>query len=320
MEVKRVDMVNAMSYGRGVGYISIDNLYRNQTVLMFRRCFALEKVHGTSAHVSFRADRNPQLIFFAGGENHERFVSLFDADTLKERLAALGHAKVTVYGEAYGGKQQGMRAVYGDELRFIAFDVKIGDHWLSVRDAEQVATGLGIEFVPYVETSTDIMELDRERDAPSIVAMRRGCGDDKVREGVVLRPLIEVTLNNGDRIIAKHKCDAFSERATPQKVVDPEKLAVLAEAQAIAQEWVTPMRLAHIMDKLLPSLDPSGMHVGFIKLDMKHTPHVIKAMVVDVYREAAGEVVESRDATAAIGKRTAALFKEWLRAQIGRTS
>ena len=39
---------------------------------------------------------------------------------------------------------------------------------------------------------------------------------------------------------------------------------------------------------------------------------VIAAMVEDVYREGKSEVVESREATAAIGRRTATLFRERL--------
>ncbi len=34
-----------------MGYLHIDNLYKNQTIRLFRECYALEKVHGTSAHV-----------------------------------------------------------------------------------------------------------------------------------------------------------------------------------------------------------------------------------------------------------------------------
>jgi hypothetical protein len=90
---------------------------------------------------------------------------------------------------------------------------------------------------------------------------------------VVLRPPIEVTLNGNHRVVAKHKRQTFSERVTPQKVVDPTKLVVLAEASAIAKEWVTPMRLAHVLDKLPRPLD------------MSVTPQVITAMIADVYRE-----------------------------------
>lgn len=284
-----------------MGYAHIDNLYKNQAILMFRHCWALEKVHGTTAGVTYVEGR--PLAFFSGGTPHDGFVALFDASDLTARFAALGHRKVAIHGEAYGGSLMGMSSTYGDALRFIAFDVRIGQAWLATPDAHQVATGLGLEFVPFVQVSTDLADLDRVRDAPSVVAQRRGLGDDRPREGVVLRPPVEVTLNNGRRVVAKHKRESFSERATPQKIVDPAKLAVLAEASAIAQEWVTPMRLVHVLARIAPPLD------------VRATPRVIAAMVADVYREAAGEVVESRDATTAIGRRTAGLFHEWVRSQ-----
>jgi hypothetical protein len=293
-----------------MSYLSIANLYKNQTILLFRQCYALEKVHGTSAHVTYR---HTKLSYFSGGESHQRFAALFDADDLTARFAALGHLdEVTIYGEAYGGRCMGMRETYGDELRFIAFDVRVGEadsiqkpaRWLSVPDAAQVVAALGLEFVPFVQVSTDLAELDRARDAPSVVARLRGCGDDKAREGVVLRPPVEVTLNNGHRVIAKHKREAFSERATPQKIVDQAKLAVLTQASAIAQEWVTPMRLIHVIDKLPRPLDVSA------------TPRVIQAMVEDIYREAAGEIAQGRDAATAIGRRTAGLFREWIQVQL----
>lgn len=289
-----------------MGYMHIENLYRPdaQRILAFREVYALEKVHGTSAHVSWQSDRIEPLLFFSGGESHDQFVGLFDRAPLADAFRAVGHAQVVVFGEAYGGKQQGMSATYGKDLHFIAFDVKVGEAWLSVPDAEQVATALGIEFVPWAKVSTDLAALDAERDRDSIVAERRGVGPGKKREGVVLRPPFEVRLNNGDRLIAKHKRPDFSERATPPKVDDPAKLVVLAAAQAIADEWVTPMRLTHVLDKLPDATD------------MRAVPQVIAAMVADVYREGSGEIVESREATAAIGKRTAALFKERLNAAI----
>lgn len=290
-----------------MGYMHIENLYRPdaQRILSFREVYALEKVHGTSAHVSWSADRPTPLMFAAGGESHERFIRLFDADELAAKFRAVGHASAVVFGEAYGGKQQGMSATYGKELHFIAFDVKVGESWLAVLDAAQVCDALGIEFVPFERVPTTMDALNHERDRDSVVALRRGVGAGKKREGVVLRPPFEVRLNNGDRVVAKHKRDDFAERATPPHVDDPAKLQVLVAAQAIADEWVTPMRLTHVLGKLTDATD------------MRATPAVIKAMVADVYREGAGEIVESREASAAIGKRTAALFKARLSASIG---
>lgn len=260
-------------------------------------------MHGTSAHVSYRgpvASSNSwtKRAWDSPPEENWR-VGPPPETSLLVAFGKLGHSEVTVYGEAYGGKCQGMRETYGEHLRFIAFDVQVGCTWLSVPDMVQVIEGLGLEVVPWRETSTDLTDLDSERDRPSEVAVLRGVTTSRPREGVVLRPPFEVMTNNGERVMAKHKGAAFEERATPPKVVDPSKLVVLAEAGAVAAEWVTPMRLTHVLDKI-----PGA--------DISKTPQVISAMVEDVYREAAGEIVESKEVRTAIGRRTAELFNDRL--------
>lgn len=283
-----------------MGYMHIDNLYKSQTILLFRECYALEKVHGTSAHIRWTKG---VISFYAGGEKHDNFVALFNKERLADSFAALGHDEVIVYGEAYGGKQQGMRNTYGDALRFIAFDVKIGDLWLNVPSMDRAATNLGFEVVPWRKVSTHLAVLDAERDLPSEVSVRRGIVEPREREGVILRPLVELTTNNGARVIAKHKGDKFRETSKPRPVVDPDKLAVLTAAQAIADEWVTPERLRHVLAKI--ELDGKTV-------EMSSTPVVIAAMVEDVYREGRGEIVESKEARAAIGTATAKLLKREL--------
>jgi hypothetical protein len=223
----------------------------------------------------------------------------------KEMALEHGHdSNITIYGEACGGKLQGMSGTYGKELRFIVFEVLIGEHtWLDVPTAEKIATRLGLEFVPYEIVSTDIESLNAVRDKDSEIAVRRGCGSGKKREGVVLRPLIEVRKNNGDRIMAKHKRDDFRETKTPREV-DPNKAKVLEEVNAISEEFVTPMRLVHVLD---------GFKVNGELPGMEKIPDIIKAMVEDVMREGSGEVVDSKDARKAIGTRTVMLFKNLLK-------
>jgi len=281
-----------------MGYLHIDNLYKSQEILMFKEIYALEKIHGTSAHISWKEGK---VHYFSGGEKHTNFVALFNEEQLTNAFQSLGVPEAVVYGEAYGGKQQGMSDTYGKSLKFIAFDVKIGDSWLSVPQAEEVVKSLGLEFIHYTKIPTDLAAIDKERDAMSIQAVRNGIVEPKIREGIVLRPLVELTKNNGNRIIVKHKRDEFAERATPQKVVDPEKLKVLQEANAIADEWVTMERLKHVLDKMPP------------ETGMEQTGNVIKAMIEDIYREGKGEIVESREAGAAIGKKTALMFKQFFK-------
>jgi hypothetical protein len=288
--------------GSSMGYLHINNLYKDQTILLFKECFALEKVHGTSAHISWNEDK---VGFFAGGESYDKFCALFDPFDLRERFVGLGHPKVMVFGEAYGGKQQGMSKTYGQNLHFIVFDVKIDEAWLSVPEAAVVADKLGLEFVPFELVSTDLAALDTQRDLPSRVAKRRGIVEDRPAEGVVLRPLQEFWDSRG-RIIAKHKRSDFSERASKKDtvVVDPSKMEVLIQSEAIANEWVTPLRLEHVCDHLRAA---AGR-----QLEMCDTPDVIRAMVEDVLREGAGEIVESKDARKAIGSLAAKLFKRFV--------
>lgn len=275
----------------------INNLYKDQRVLAFREVYLLEKVHGTSAHLSWRKAHDPTcLLLYSGGASHDMFEKCFNLPELEERFEALGLAEVTVYGEAYGGKMQGMKDVYGPDLRFIVFDVKVGESWLDVPNMDEVATKLGLEVVPWTKVAWTQEGLDIYRDSPSQVAQRRGCGH-QLREGIVIRPPFEVTVNNGERVMAKHKGEVFSERVHTPKV-RPDKLEVETQAEAIAQEWVTECRLSHVLDKLVPSAT-----------ELRDIPRVNEAMVEDVYREAKGEIVESKEAAGAIKRRAAKLFK-----------
>jgi hypothetical protein len=282
----------------------IQNLYKEQSILLFKECYALEKVHGTNAFIRWNSTTGLQ--FGSGGTKHETFVKLFDQEGLKSKFLASGFPldkTVSIFGESYGGKEQGMSATYGPVGKFIVFDVQVGDCWLDVPKAEKVATDFGLEFVPYAKVSTDTKELDAQRDADSIVAIRNGMGSGHIREGVVLRPLIELTTNNGSRLICKHKRDEFRENKSPRLVIDPDKLKVLSDAKSIADEWVVSRRLEHVLDKI-PKLDG--------KYDMSQTPMVIKLMIEDVLREGSTEIVDSKEARSAIGKKTVELFKGYL--------
>lgn len=276
-----------------MGYAHIPNLYQAQEILLFKECFALCKIHGTSAHLYWKDDK---LSFSSGGEKHDKFVKVF-APELPDKFRALGHDHMVVYGEAFGGSQQGMSATYGKTLKFVVFDVKVGDTFLNVTNADDVAQKLGLEFVAYEKISATLEAIDAQRDADSVQAVRNGMGSGHKREGIVLRPLIELSMSNGERIISKHKREEFRETATPREV-DPVKQKILEESEAIAFEWVTQNRLAHVLQKLPEATD------------MEHTGMVIRAMVEDVTREAKGEIVDSKDARKAIGARAAKLFKE----------
>lgn len=289
----------------------IQNLYKDQRILGLRECYAMEKVHGSSAHVEIESGvTGIHVSYFPGGESLMNFMKIFNEEDLKAKfkdILEFGGAKVTIYGEVYGPVQK-MSHIYGPKLGFIVFDVFVHNGidgvYLAVPQAEDVAKKLGLEFVPYMQVSCTTDCLNAERSKPSEVAKRRGMGDDKPREGIVVRPLFELRLNNGERLMVKHKNEDYSERTSKRdtKVIDPAKLKALEDAKAVADEFVNPMRMSHVVAKLEAQLAHA--------LDIKDTPLVIKAMIEDVNREGKGEFAASQDVDKAIGQAAAKLFKQ----------
>jgi len=290
-----------------MGYLHIENIYRPeaQRILCFKHLYALEKIHGTSAHIRLTPEG---FGLFSGGEPHEAFVALLDGkqmctqENLKSRLTqvlAVGSSSsIIIYGELYGGKCQGMRKLYGDQLKFVAFDVKIDGFWLEVPKAAQICIECGIDFVDYKLIPAEETAIDVERDRPSTQASRNGVLEAQIREGVVLRTPIEVILNNGARLIAKHKRPEFSERGKPPPAFTPERLHILEETNAIVTEWCTEMRLTHVLDKLGNPIEH------------RFIPDIVRAMVEDIEREASGEIVSGKNVRKAIGHKTVQMFKQ----------
>jgi len=303
----------------------INNLYKDKSILEFNECYALEKIHGTSVNIRFSSKvecgvcngdgyvgvpefkvsdckqckqtgtLDNTIKFFSGGEKYERFIHLFNQDELLKRFITLKLDEVVVYGEAYGGKQQGMSKTYGTELKFIAFEVKVGTCWLTVPRAKYITDILGLEFVHYVRIPTTLESLNAERDKGSVQSERNGISGYKQREGIVLRPLEEYTRNNGSRVIVKYKSDNFRETKN-RRVVSEQDLIILKDAKRAAEEWTTEMRLTHVLDQ-------------FPDADITYTGKVIHAMTEDIKRESEGEVIWTHSLEKEIGKVCAIMFK-----------
>lgn len=288
-----------------MGYMKIPNLYKDQDILLFKECYALEKIHGTSAHVSYKPGED--LVFFAGGVRpKDSFQVLFDREELRRNFDLYVGKPCVVFGEAYGGKMQKMAKYYGNELKFVVFDVRIGDTWLDVPSAENVVHKLGLEFVPYWRVQTDLDVLNKYRDLPSTQGKRNGVEYDAPGEGVVLRPLVEMIKSNGKRVIAKHKSEAFRETHSIRAInVDPAKREEMRAAAAIAKEWVVPMRLNHVLDKLLAETDADSF-------GMEDAGAVVKAVVNDVLIEAGDEIEDSKEVRKALGREAIKLFRSYL--------
>jgi len=285
-----------------MAYLSIDNLYKNQSILLFKECYAMEKIHGTSAHIKWKF--KTKTIHYFSGENATLFISLFDRAFLNQKFEEIfPDQDVVIFGEHYAGKCQGMSHTYGKESKFVGFDVKVGDVWLNVPNAEDVCKQFNIDFVSYEKIDVSLPKLIEARDKPSVQAVRNGITEPKKREGIVLRPLIELRKNNGERVISKFKPDEQMETKSKREIT-PEQLKVLSEANEIADEWVTNLRLEHVLQKFPKDVSMESMG------------DIIKAMIADVYREGRDEIVEGKPVEKAIGKATVKLFKAKLQSKL----
>lgn len=288
-----------------MSYMHINNLYKAQEVLQQGpTCYALEKIHGTSANIAFK---DGKVTFFSGGESHANFVALFDVESLTRLFTDkfFQGVEVIIYGEAYGGKQQHMSETYGKALKFVAFEANVEGKWLAVPEACFVARLLGLDFVDWSEIPTTIEAITAERDKPSVQSIKNGITEPKIREGVVLRPLIESVDHRGNRIMAKFKREEFSETHISKKEVDPSKFEAARAAKQLVAQWVTPMRLEHVIDRLISTREDK-------EVSMEDTRTLIGLMVEDVTREGRGEIDVTPLISKEIGASTARLLKQQL--------
>lgn len=313
-----------------MGYRKIPNLYQVPELLLALKgnnVYALEKIHSTSAHVAWDGSA---LKFFSGGEKHDKFVNIFEPGLEGRFRFLFGEAKACIYGEAYGGKQQGMSSVYGPMLKFCAFEVELDGEWQSVGKAEALANEVGFEFVDYTLGPCDLAFLDYERDRPSVQAVRNGIAGDQPRKGIVIRPTSELLIckdltikafykghpDDETRVMAKHKTEAQSETRTLRKVVDLSEIQKIEDANKIADEYVTMNRLGHVLDGLRAGkygepIDPK---------DLCDTKRVIDAMLKDCQDESKDEVMWSPAANRAVCTAAAKLWKNKVRSEVNNVT
>lgn len=129
---------------------------------------------------------------FAGEEVEQMFEQMF------------GEKKVILYGEGYGGKVQS-GGHYSKDEKFMLFDVYFveADLWAKREVVEEIAKSLNLDIVPIVLTGT------LEEGVKYVKTNPKSNFSEKVTEGVVGRPMVELKDAQGKRVIVKIKCRDF---------------------------------------------------------------------------------------------------------------
>ena len=144
---------------------------------------------------------------------------------------------------------------------------------MDIPDAEKIAKSIGLEFVDYVKGPNTAEWIETQSNLHSVQAIRNGIGEGKPREGVVVRPINECILENGQRAITKHKNAAFWEIKSRRPL--GERVKVLENVLEIVDEWVTQERFKHVTDRGLQKKEDKTVILSDIKT-------FIELMVEDV--------------------------------------
>jgi len=169
---------------------------------------ATEKIDGTNIRVIWDKD-NKSITF--GGKTDDAQMPPFLLTKLQELFPVEKFAtlypdiSMTLYGEGYGARiQKGGGNYIPNGCNFILFDVWIDGLWLRWNDVTDIATKLGIAIVPIVGqcTLTDAIKLIKANTLKSTFG-------NFLMEGLVLKPLIELSDRRGHRIITKIKHKDF---------------------------------------------------------------------------------------------------------------
>lgn len=162
-------------------------------------------------HIDFKQES--KLQFRGKTDNAQMPTFLFEKlqeTFLKEKFEEhFPDTAVTLYGEGYGARiQKGGGNYIPDGVDFILFDVLIGDWWLKREDVEDLADKFGIKIVPIIDYGDliDAVDLAKEGFNSEIAQVER------LAEGLVLRPKVELKDRSGKRIIAKIKHKDFGEQ------------------------------------------------------------------------------------------------------------
>lgn len=197
-------------------YTDIENMRNYPDIFEAGETVVLtEKVHGTNSRVGLiegelmggsKAVRRKRPVNDAFASNI--YWSPLAQEAVRTLLDDLGkeHQQVILYGEVYGSKIQSLHYGYKGKLGFRAFDLLIDGKYQNWSDLIILCEKYGVETVPVVATIPfELTEVRRYSEGDTLLMQQ----DAHMREGLVVRPLVERTNPKLGRVILKYVSDTY---------------------------------------------------------------------------------------------------------------
>ncbi len=276
-------------------YPELVTLDKRPEILSVKQVVATEKLHGSNFRVLFPAAMtSPDEVRF-GGRNEVfapgdhgfyggKAVRWFTSRPelllrMMEVFASYGFSDVAVYGEICGaGIQKGVRYATTDEALFRAFDIMVGDNFVTYDLFVTLCEAMGLPRVPEIwRGEPSLAAFDALLEKPSTEGQRNGvAAEDNVSEGVVIRsnPLLRDVF--GSWLIIKHKSEGFAEvaRKRPDRAGAPAR----GPMDEFAETFVVRGRLVNALGRLRDAGEKLAQA-------MDDVPVLTRAVVDDLHKE-----------------------------------
>lgn len=282
-------------------YPEIALLKRRPEIMAVKEVIATEKLHGSNFRVGFPLAMTSLNDVVYGSRETEHTDPSFPLNNaiqwfrsrpdlltaMWEVLKSYGFSDVTVFGEAFGPgiKAKGIKYSNGQEILFRAFDIMVGENFVTYDLFCEIVEKMGIPRVPEIWRGAPSVEaFDALLETQSVTAQQEGVVDDKnIAEGVVIRsnPLFKTSL--GEWLIVKHKGSKFSEVAHAPSI--PKERGV-SPADTFAATYVTEGRVKNAVGRL----QDRGVSLTNTMGDMLT---LLKEVVADLVKECSPEMAEA---------------------------
>lgn len=186
-----------------------------------------EKVDGTNIRLYFTATDGEIRTRFGGRTDNaqtpkpltQALIELIHdvEDNVYDIMEGRDISELVIYGEGYGPKING-GGKYSDVPKFVAFDIKVGDFWLTRESVNDFCSKVGLDAVPVIGEGTlaDAISIVRSGIQHKGMSWKRFDGDsvknrlksqfgDFEAEGIVAVPVVPLFDRAGRRIITKIK-------------------------------------------------------------------------------------------------------------------
>lgn len=304
----------------------INNLYKAQDILLEPEVIVLEKIDGSNARLGMKDNK-----FLAGTRNRviariEKeqplldaesdfgFISFLRTNNLPTKFFnAFAGMDIVFYGEQFGSGIQ-KRINYGPNKYFRVFSVRVNGDFVSWDAVKDYCAQVGLDTVPELYRGKPIpSELEKFLSLESKTAQLNGVSDPSNKhEGMVIYPIPMKRDSHDEWLIAKFKSPEFEEQASRTRMTSHMAIPIPDTVTAFVAEFVTPMRLEHVLDQLREQ--------GVDVTDVRATGSVLKNMNQDVQREGKAEWealgIEWKKISKLVGEKTAILFRQHLVSQI----